>query len=42
MNTASQKVKEVKKLQLALDLEMSYATVKKVEKATGRKYNWQN
>ena len=42
MNTASQKVKEVKKLQLALDLEMSYATVKKVEKATGRKYKWQN
>ena len=42
MNTASQKSKEVKKLQLALDLEMSYATVKKVEKATGRKYNWQN
>ena len=42
MNTASQKSKEVKKLQLTLDLEMSYATVKKVEKATGRKYNWQN
>ena len=42
MNTASQKVKEVKKLQLALDLEMSYATVKKVEKATGRKYSWRN
>ena len=42
MNTAIQKSKEVKKLQLALDLEMSYATVKKVEKATGRKYNWQN
>ena len=42
MNTASQKVKEVKKLQVALDLEMSYATVKKVEKATGRKYSWQN
>ena len=42
MNTASQKVKEVKKLQLALDLKMSYATVKKVEKATGRKYKWQN
>ena len=37
MNTASQKSKEVKKLQLTLDLEMSYATVKKVEKATGRK-----
>ena len=42
MNTASQKVKEVKKLQLALDLEMSYATVKKVEKATGRKYSCRN
>ncbi len=42
MNTASQKVKEARKLQVALDLEMSYATVKKVEKATGRKYNWRN
>ena len=42
MNTASQKSKEVKKLQVALDLEMSYATVKKVEKMTGRKYNWRN
>lgn len=42
MNTASQKSKEVKKLQVALDLEMSYATVKKVEKMTGRKYNWKN
>ena len=42
MNTASQKSKEVKKLQVALDLEMSYATFKKVEKMTGRKYNWRN
>ena len=42
MNTVSQKSKEVKKLQVALDLEMSYATVKKVEKMTGRKYNWRN
>ncbi len=42
MNTASQKSKEVKKLQVALDLEMSFATVKKVEKLTGRKYNWRN
>lgn len=42
MNTTSQKSKEVKKLQVALDLEMSYATVKKVEKMTGRKYNWRN
>ena len=42
MNTASQKSKEVKKLQVALDLEMSYATVKKIEKMTGRKYNWKN
>ena len=38
----SQKSKEVKKLQVALDLEMSFATVKKVEKMTGRKYNWRN
>lgn len=42
MNTTSQKSKEVKKLQIALDLEMSYATVKKVECTTGRKYNWRN
>ena len=42
MNTASQKSKEVKKLQVALDLEISFATVKKVEKMTGRKYNWRN
>ena len=42
MNTASQKSKEVKKLQVALDLEMSFATVKKVERMTGRKYNWRN
>ena len=42
MNTASQKSKKVKKLQVALDLEMSFATVKKVEKMTGRKYNWRN
>ena len=42
MNTASQKSKEVKKLQVALDLEMSFSTVKKVEKMTGRKYNWRN
>lgn len=40
MNTASRKVKEAKKLKAALDLEMSYATVKKVESATGRKYKW--
>ena len=41
MNLASQKTKEVKKLKVQLDLEMSYATVKKVEKITGRKYDWQ-
>lgn len=42
MNTASQKAKEVKKLQATLDLEMTYATVKKVEKATERKYKWRD
>lgn len=42
MNTASQKSKEAEKLKIKLDLEMSYATVKKVELETGRKYNWQN
>ena len=41
MNLASQKTKEVNKLKVKLDLEMSYATVKKVEKITGRKYDWQ-
>ena len=41
MNLASQKAKEVNKLKVKLDLEMSYATVKKVEKITGRKYDWQ-
>lgn len=42
MATASAKVREANKLKIELDLEMSYATVKKVEIATGRKYNWQN
>lgn len=42
MNTASQKSKEAEKLKIKLDLEMSYATVKKVELETGRKYNWQD
>lgn len=42
MNTASQKAKEVKKLQIELDINKSFATVKKVEKATGRKYNWRD
>ena len=41
MNLASKKAKEVNKLKVKLDLEMSYATVKKVEKITGRKYDWQ-
>lgn len=42
MATASVKSKEAEKLKVKLDLEMSYATVKKVELETGRKYNWQN
>ena len=42
MATASVKSKEAKKLKVKLDLEMSYATVKKVELETGRKYSWQN
>ena len=42
MTTASVKSKEAEKLKVKLDLEMSYATVKKVELETGRKYNWQN
>ena len=40
MNTASQLSKKVNKLEIELDLAMSYATVKKVEIATGRKYDW--
>ena len=42
MATAGVKAREVNKLKIELDLKMSYATVKKVELATGRKYNWQN
>lgn len=42
MATASVKSKEAEKLKVKLDLEMSYATVKKVELETGRKYSWQN
>lgn len=40
LNTASQMSKKASKLEIKLDLSMSYATVKKVEKATGRKYDW--
>ena len=40
MATASVKSREANKLKIKLDLEMSYATVKKVELNTGRKYNW--
>ncbi len=39
---ASVKSREAEKLKVKLDLEMSYATVKKVELETGRKYSWQN
>ena len=42
MATASVKSREADKLKIKLDLEMSYATVKKVEMATGRKYNWRS
>ena len=54
MATASVKSREAEKLKIKLDLEMSYATVKKVELEmsyatvkkveleTGRKYSWQN
>lgn len=42
MATASAKTREANKLKKELDLEMSYATVKKVERITGRKYSWQN
>ncbi len=42
MATASVKSKEAEKLKVKLDLEMSYATVKKVELETDRKYSWQN
>lgn len=40
MATASVKTREANKLKAVLDLEMSYATVKKVEMQTDRKYNW--
>ena len=42
MATASAKTREANKLKKELDLEMSYATVKKVKRITGRKYSWQN
>ena len=40
MATASVKTREVSKLKAVLDLEKSYATVKKVEKASERKFDW--
>ena len=40
MNTASQKTKEANRLKMQLDLERSFATVKKIEIKTGRKYDW--
>ena len=40
MNTASQMSKKASKLAVQLDLAMAYATIKKVEMASGRKYDW--
>ncbi len=40
MNTASQKAKEVKKLQAELGLRKSHASIKCVEKITKQKYDW--
>lgn len=40
MATASVKTREANKLKAVLDLEKSYATVKKVEKAAERKFDW--
>ena len=40
MNTASQKAKEVKKLQAELGLRKTHASIKCVEKLTKQKYDW--
>ncbi|MDU7070037.1 Rha family transcriptional regulator [Campylobacter ureolyticus] len=40
MATASLKSKEVEKLKVKLDESKTYATIKKVEKLTGKEYNW--
>ena len=40
MNTASRKVKEAKRLQIALDQSQEFATTKRVEITTGNKFGW--
>ena len=40
MNTASQKSKEVKRLEITLDASKEYSTIRKMEIITGEKYNW--
>ena len=40
MNTASQKSKEVKRLEVQLDSSKEYSTIRKMEILTGAKYNW--
>lgn len=42
MNTASQKSKEVKRLEIELDKSKEYASVKLIQTKTGKKYNWKD
>ena len=42
MNTASQKSKEVKRLEIELDKSKDYASVKLIQTKTGKKYNWKD
>lgn len=42
MNTASQKSKEVKKLEIELDKSKEYASTKLIQIKTGKKYDWKD
>lgn len=42
MNTASQKAKEVKKLEIELDKSKEYASTKLIQIKTGKKYDWKD
>lgn len=42
MNTASQKAKEVKRLEIELDKSKEYASTKLIQIKTGRKYDWKD
>lgn len=42
MNTASQKAKEVRKLEIELDKSKEYASTKLIQIKTGKKYDWKD